>query len=181
MAEWLEQPSQWHEVYCHDLEAMSSNPGWVELGVRSTSVLSRTRIKILYGHSSDYWVMFSEKFLFCHYYLLYSGKFVEVIYLILFSRGCEVVRGSLLWYSVQWRRKAHTAYGKGIQVLLWPCYSKCDIFYEGISYLRIQTSWGMSFSLGSHLQSPAWQPILLGLKFDLVIFKHRKEYGHTWH
>ena len=27
-------------MYCHDLEVMSSNPGWpwVELGVRSTSV-----------------------------------------------------------------------------------------------------------------------------------------------
>ena len=28
------------EMYCHDLEVMSSNPGQVELGVRSTSVLS---------------------------------------------------------------------------------------------------------------------------------------------
>ena len=42
MAEWLEQASQWHEMYCHDLEVMSSNLGRVELGVRSTSVLSRT-------------------------------------------------------------------------------------------------------------------------------------------
>ena len=42
MAEWLEQASQWHEVCCHDLEVMSSNPGRVELGVRGTSVLSRT-------------------------------------------------------------------------------------------------------------------------------------------
>ena len=41
MAKWLEQVSQWHEMCCHDLEVMSSNPGWVELGVRSTSVLSR--------------------------------------------------------------------------------------------------------------------------------------------
>ena len=24
-------------MYCHDLEVMSSNPGWVELGVHSTS------------------------------------------------------------------------------------------------------------------------------------------------
>ena len=28
------------EMCCHDLEVMSSNPGQVELGVRSTSVLS---------------------------------------------------------------------------------------------------------------------------------------------
>ena len=42
MAQWLQQVSQWQEMYCHDLEVMSSNPGWVELGVRSTSVLSRT-------------------------------------------------------------------------------------------------------------------------------------------
>ena len=39
MAEWLEQASQWHEMYRHDLEVMSSNPGRVELGVHSTSVL----------------------------------------------------------------------------------------------------------------------------------------------
>ena len=29
-------------MYCLDLEVMSLNPGQVELGVRSTSVLSRT-------------------------------------------------------------------------------------------------------------------------------------------
>ena len=47
MAEWLEQASQWHEMYCHDLEVMSVNPsrGQVELGVHSTSVLSRTWTK----------------------------------------------------------------------------------------------------------------------------------------
>ena len=45
MVKWLEQASQWHEVYCHDLEVMSSNPSRVELGVRSTSVLSRTWTK----------------------------------------------------------------------------------------------------------------------------------------
>ena len=45
MAEWLEWASQWHEVYCHDLEVMSSNHGQVELGVWS-SVPSRTWIKI---------------------------------------------------------------------------------------------------------------------------------------
>ena len=33
-----EQASQWHEIYCDDLQAMSSNPTWVELGVRSTFV-----------------------------------------------------------------------------------------------------------------------------------------------
>ena len=45
IAEWLEQASQWHEVCCHDLEVMSSNPSWVELRVRNTSVLSRTWTK----------------------------------------------------------------------------------------------------------------------------------------
>ena len=40
MAEWLEQVSQWHEMYFHDLEVMSSNPSWVELGVHTISVLS---------------------------------------------------------------------------------------------------------------------------------------------
>ena len=38
MAEWLQQASQWHGVYRHDLEVMGLNPGWVELGVRSTAV-----------------------------------------------------------------------------------------------------------------------------------------------
>ena len=42
MAEWLEQASQWHEMCCHDSEVMSLNPGGVELGLLSTSVLSRT-------------------------------------------------------------------------------------------------------------------------------------------
>ena len=37
MAKWLEQASQWHEMYCHDLGVMSSNPGRVVLAVHSTS------------------------------------------------------------------------------------------------------------------------------------------------
>ena len=45
MAKWLEQASQWREVCCHYLEVMSSNPSQVELGVRSTSVLSCTWTK----------------------------------------------------------------------------------------------------------------------------------------
>ena len=45
MAEWLEQVSQWHEMYYHDLAVTSSNPGRVEFGVCSTSVLSRTLTK----------------------------------------------------------------------------------------------------------------------------------------
>ena len=47
IAEWLEQASQWHEMYCHDLEVISSNPGQVELGVRSVSVLSRAWTKYI--------------------------------------------------------------------------------------------------------------------------------------
>ena len=42
MAEWLEQASRRHGLYCHDLEVMSSNPDRVKLGVLSTSVLSQT-------------------------------------------------------------------------------------------------------------------------------------------
>ena len=34
-----------HEMYYHDLEVVSSNPGRVELRVHGTSVLSRTRTK----------------------------------------------------------------------------------------------------------------------------------------
>ena len=35
VAERLEQASQWHEMYCHDVEVMISNPGQVELRVRT--------------------------------------------------------------------------------------------------------------------------------------------------
>ena len=35
MTKWLDQASQSHEMYCHDLEVMRSKPGRVELGVRS--------------------------------------------------------------------------------------------------------------------------------------------------
>ena len=45
MARWFEQASQWHGMYCHDLEVMSSHHDWVQLGVRGTSVLSRTWTK----------------------------------------------------------------------------------------------------------------------------------------
>ena len=45
MAKWLEQASQWHEMYRYDLGVMSSNPTRVELGLLSTSVLSRTWAK----------------------------------------------------------------------------------------------------------------------------------------
>ena len=38
MAEWLQQASQWHEMYCRDLEVMSLNPGQVELGIHGTPV-----------------------------------------------------------------------------------------------------------------------------------------------
>ena len=38
MAKWLEWAPQGHEMYCHDLEVMGLNPGWVELQVHSTSV-----------------------------------------------------------------------------------------------------------------------------------------------
>ena len=52
MVEWLEQASQWHGMYCHDLEVMSSNPDWVKLGVYCTSVQSRTWTKNINWWSS---------------------------------------------------------------------------------------------------------------------------------
>ena len=42
MAEWLEQESHWHKMYCHGLEVTCSNPSMVELGVCSTFVESCT-------------------------------------------------------------------------------------------------------------------------------------------
>ena len=36
---WLGRVSQGHEMHCHDLEVMSSNPGRVELGMRSRLLL----------------------------------------------------------------------------------------------------------------------------------------------
>ena len=46
MAGWLQQAPQWHEVYCHDLEVMSLNPGWVEIWVRGTSLMLEQQISI---------------------------------------------------------------------------------------------------------------------------------------
>ena len=54
MAVWLEQASQWYEVCCHDLEVMSSNPGWVELGMYSTSVPSRTWTKHIIEYLAEH-------------------------------------------------------------------------------------------------------------------------------
>ena len=45
MAEWLEQASQWHKMYWHNLEVMSLNPSWAELGSHYASVLSHTWAK----------------------------------------------------------------------------------------------------------------------------------------
>ena len=45
MVDWLEQASQIHEMYCHCLEVMNSNPGWVELGMCNASALSHTWTK----------------------------------------------------------------------------------------------------------------------------------------
>ena len=42
MVKWLEQDPPRLEMYCHDLEVMSSNPSQVELWMHSTFVLSRT-------------------------------------------------------------------------------------------------------------------------------------------
>ena len=118
MAEWLEQAPQWHEVCCHDLEVMSSNPGRVELGVLSTSVLSRTwtknitkslvvedghlrdmkctkKIMLLWWMCRDYpWKNFIS---FCHYY---SNKMLQ---LQLWAIGdCSKVTCSFLfdWLAV---------------------------------------------------------------------------------
>ena len=55
MAEWLERASQRHEAYSHDLEVMSSNPGQVELGVHSTSVLSHTLTKHIKRRQKQNW------------------------------------------------------------------------------------------------------------------------------
>ena len=42
MAKWLEQASQWHEMYCHDLWVMNLNPIRIDFAVLSTSVLNCT-------------------------------------------------------------------------------------------------------------------------------------------
>ena len=46
-----------NEMYCHDLEVMSSNPGCVELGVRNTFVLSRTWTKDILCLLNPSWVV----------------------------------------------------------------------------------------------------------------------------
>ena len=51
MAECLEQVSKWHEMYCHDLEVMSSNRGWAgwtwDTGSSSVQVVLKAKIHVL--------------------------------------------------------------------------------------------------------------------------------------
>ena len=57
MVEWVELVPQGHEMYFHDLEVMSLNPGRVELGVHSTSiqVILEPNIAIKsFSHSNTY-------------------------------------------------------------------------------------------------------------------------------
>ena len=49
MVKGLEQASQWHEMYCHDLEVVNSNPIQIQLGAHSTSALRLLEPK-LYIH-----------------------------------------------------------------------------------------------------------------------------------
>ena len=88
MTKWLEQASQWHEVCCHDLEVMSSNPSRVELGVLSTSVLSRTWTKNIYIK------LFGEHSFFC-YSRLY---FICII-------GTYTLRLTTFCWAFQWENK----------------------------------------------------------------------------
>ena len=59
MTKWLEQASQWHEMYSHDLEVMSSDPGLVKLGVRSTSLLELTDGQVVRAGISVIWNVLS--------------------------------------------------------------------------------------------------------------------------
>ena len=54
LAKWSEQASQLHEMYCHDLEVMSSNPGRVDLGVLGTSPLSHTYKFYYYSNQNTF-------------------------------------------------------------------------------------------------------------------------------
>ena len=48
--QWLRRASQGHEMYCHDMEVMSSDSSWIELRVRSRLLLSKS---ILSSHSGN--------------------------------------------------------------------------------------------------------------------------------
>ena len=41
------QASQWHQMFCHDPEVMSSNPRWVDMGVHSPTLEVRLTPNIL--------------------------------------------------------------------------------------------------------------------------------------
>ena len=56
MAKLYEQASQRHEIYCRDLEVMSSKPSWVELGIPSTSVQVILDPKISFNAKAQAWV-----------------------------------------------------------------------------------------------------------------------------
>ena len=110
MAKWLEQASQWHEMYCRDLEVMSSNPSWVEFGVCSTSVLSRNWSKNIISLATQSW------FHFIHHISLYYFEwklFVShLIFLLPYFLTNRALCGAkmftsmiypLLWETIYWR------------------------------------------------------------------------------
>ena len=101
-----EQASQWHEVYCHDLKVMSSNPGRVELGVRSTSVLSCTWTK-----NVTLWYTFSP----------YSLSPLPNCWLYLCLFLCLLPNVELMWCIFSWLTLTYINENRVIQneLLAW--------------------------------------------------------------
>ena len=57
MAKCLEQAFQWHEMYCYNLEVMSSNPGQVELGGAGELKVHQIRhLVLLWNDPSAWWL-----------------------------------------------------------------------------------------------------------------------------
>ena len=68
MATWLEQASQRHEMYYHNLEVMGLNSGQVEVGLHSTSILNCTWTK----NNDSIFIHQSMKDMLHHFHMPYT-------------------------------------------------------------------------------------------------------------
>ena len=71
------------EMYCNDQEVMMSNPGWVELGVRSTSALSCTSTKSTFRSVSETtiaWLFLGTMSPYCKHKVLLICKLAPLLF-----------------------------------------------------------------------------------------------------
>ena len=144
MAEWLEQASQWHEMYCHDLEVMSSNPGWVELGVLGSSALSctRSKITIVVNAAMERCCIMSQLQFYCN--MCYGCGFEEFCLLMLVI----VITNTGLCVGFGYKACKHEDCARITTSANWSEHKPC-IRWEMIGYFSVTRDFGMSGKKGN--------------------------------